>query len=82
MFPWACPGFVPQWDTIQSAGEWRCPDCKVCSVCTVDYTQQPENEPEMLLCEKCDTGVHLECTRFETPPTDFLCMNCAQCERL
>ena len=74
-----CFGFVrsvAQWNTIQSMDAWRCPDCKVCSVCTIDYTQQPEIEPEMLLCEQCDTGVHLECTQHETPPTDFLCGNC------
>eukprot|EP00042_Codosiga_hollandica_P049279 m.569691 g.569691 ORF g.569691 m.569691 type:complete len:558 (+) comp57842_c0_seq5:598-2271(+) len=54
--------------------EWECSACKACAVCTT-----LENEDSMLLCDRCDRGVHMYCNKpvLQGVPTgDFVCGFC------
>jgi hypothetical protein len=52
--------------------QWQCIECKRCSVC-LDTCEN------LLLCDKCDRGYHIECCDpplTESPIGDFICHVC------
>ena len=60
----------------QKQDTWCCLDCKVCTVCKKDYTRDPDNEPELLLCDRCDDAIHATCANLDEPPAEYHCKNC------
>ncbi|KAG0227185.1 hypothetical protein BGW42_003111 [Actinomortierella wolfii] len=57
---------LPKWPLLDV--EDHCIEC-----------QSAENEDSMLLCDKCDSGTHLECTvprLKQVPDTDWFCQSC------
>ena len=54
--------------------KWECSNCKACQVC---HSSVP-NDPDLLLCESCDCGVHLYCLKpkLNRVPDKWLCQEC------
>ena len=60
---------------INRAG-WQCPNCKVCQGCQTNTRIE-----EMIICDKCDNGFHLDClnpvlTQEEAENEEWICPNC------
>jgi len=63
-------------------GSWACPDCApkpkpddiYCRICSrPDYT----NRNQIILCETCDYGIHLDCSDMkEVPEDEWFCPEC------
>jgi hypothetical protein len=62
-----CPG--SEWRDI-----WRCPQCKVCSVCASGHET-------ILVCDSCDRGFHASCLKLtkDTDEGTWLCVDCLVC---
>ncbi|MFT7807160.1 histone acetyltransferase KAT6B isoform X1 [Arapaima gigas] len=53
----SCLKFSPELTTNVKALRWQCIECKTCSSCQV----QGKNADDMLFCDSCDRGFHMEC---------------------
>ncbi|KAI2556288.1 lysine acetyltransferase 6B, partial [Homo sapiens] len=53
----SCLKFCPELTTNVKALRWQCIECKTCSACRV----QGRNADNMLFCDSCDRGFHMEC---------------------
>ncbi|KAJ8250762.1 hypothetical protein COCON_G00226840, partial [Conger conger] len=71
----SCLKFSPDLAGNVQALRWQCIECKTCSSCQI----QGKNADEMLFCDSCDRGFHMECC---DPPLDrmpkgtWLCQVC------
>ena len=58
-------------------GTWCCPECTVCEVCGRKW----DDESELLLCDRCDRGVHMGCMSppvlGRVPSGKHVCERCA-----
>ena len=58
-------------------GTWCCPECTVCEVCD----RKRGDESELLLCDRCDRGVHMGCmsppVMARVPSGEHVCERCA-----
>ncbi|KAJ8380227.1 hypothetical protein SKAU_G00010050 [Synaphobranchus kaupii] len=59
----SCLKFSPELTVRVKALWWQCIECKTCSSCQ----DQGKNAENMLFCDSCDRGFHMECC---DPPTD------------
>ncbi|KAJ8418204.1 hypothetical protein AAFF_G00139130 [Aldrovandia affinis] len=59
----SCLKFSPELTANVKALRWQCIECKTCSSCQI----QGKNADEMLFCDSCDRGFHMECCE---PPLD------------
>lgn len=53
---------------------WQCIECKVCSIC-----HDAGNADNLLFCDACDKGFHMECLSppmTETPTGSWVCSGC------
>uniref|UniRef100_A0AAY5F4I9 histone acetyltransferase n=1 Tax=Electrophorus electricus TaxID=8005 RepID=A0AAY5F4I9_ELEEL len=53
----SCLKFSADLTTNVKALRWQCIECKTCSSCQI----QGKNADEMLFCDSCDRGFHMEC---------------------
>ncbi|XP_034353301.1 histone acetyltransferase KAT6B isoform X2 [Arvicanthis niloticus] len=53
----SCLKFCPELTENVKALRWQCIECKTCSACRV----QGKNADNMLFCDSCDRGFHMEC---------------------
>ncbi|KAG7462526.1 hypothetical protein MATL_G00185760 [Megalops atlanticus] len=53
----SCLKFSPELTANVKALRWQCIECKTCSSCQI----QGKNADEMLFCDSCDRGFHMEC---------------------
>ncbi|KAG5831529.1 hypothetical protein ANANG_G00304650 [Anguilla anguilla] len=53
----SCLKFSPELASNVQALRWQCIECKTCSSCQI----QGKNADEMLFCDSCDRGFHMEC---------------------
>lgn len=56
---------------------WRCSNCVLCTKC-----KKTNDSVEMLVCDDCDSGIHLSCVRpaiSSIPQGAFKCDSCAKC---
>ncbi|XP_053725963.1 histone acetyltransferase KAT6A [Synchiropus splendidus] len=53
----SCLKFSPELTVRVKALWWQCIDCKTCSSCQ----DQGKNADNMLFCDSCDRGFHMEC---------------------
>uniref|UniRef100_W5MAL7 histone acetyltransferase n=1 Tax=Lepisosteus oculatus TaxID=7918 RepID=W5MAL7_LEPOC len=53
----SCLKFSPELTANVKALRWQCIECKTCSSCRV----QGKNAEDMLFCDSCDRGFHMEC---------------------
>ncbi|KPP73738.1 histone acetyltransferase KAT6B-like [Scleropages formosus] len=53
----SCLKFSPELTSNVKALRWQCIECKTCSSCQI----QGKNADEMLFCDSCDRGFHMEC---------------------
>ncbi|XP_036381400.1 histone acetyltransferase KAT6B-like isoform X3 [Megalops cyprinoides] len=53
----SCLKFSPELTANVKALRWQCIECKTCSSCRI----QGKNADEMLFCDSCDRGFHMEC---------------------
>uniref|UniRef100_A0A8C9WST3 histone acetyltransferase n=1 Tax=Scleropages formosus TaxID=113540 RepID=A0A8C9WST3_SCLFO len=52
-----CLKFSPELTSNVKSLRWQCIECKTCSSCQV----QGKNADDMLFCDSCDRGFHMEC---------------------
>ncbi|CAN0163235.1 unnamed protein product, partial [Ectocarpus fasciculatus] len=75
---WCLPSNIVPLDK-KALAAWRCPNCKVCEVCT---ETAKSDESLLLMCELCDRAYHTYCL---TPSTDkppegtWICGQCISC---
>ncbi|XP_053891305.1 histone acetyltransferase KAT6B isoform X2 [Malaclemys terrapin pileata] len=53
----SCLKFCPELTANVKALRWQCIECKTCSACRI----QGKNADNMLFCDSCDRGFHMEC---------------------
>uniref|UniRef100_A0A8C5PVH0 histone acetyltransferase n=1 Tax=Leptobrachium leishanense TaxID=445787 RepID=A0A8C5PVH0_9ANUR len=53
----SCLKFCPELTSNVKALRWQCIECKTCSACRI----QGRNADNMLFCDSCDRGFHMEC---------------------
>nr|XP_057917475.1 histone acetyltransferase KAT6B isoform X2 [Doryrhamphus excisus] len=53
----SCLKFSPELASNVKRLRWQCIECKTCSTCR----RQGKNADEMLFCDSCDRGFHMEC---------------------
>ncbi|XP_074475560.1 histone acetyltransferase KAT6B isoform X2 [Sebastes fasciatus] len=53
----SCLKFSPDLTSNVKRLRWQCIECKTCSSCRI----QGKNADEMLFCDSCDRGFHMEC---------------------
>ncbi|XP_070812541.1 histone acetyltransferase KAT6B-like isoform X3 [Pituophis catenifer annectens] len=53
----SCLKFCLELTTNVKALRWQCIECKTCSACRI----QGKNADNMLFCDSCDRGFHMEC---------------------
>jgi hypothetical protein len=70
-----CLGFHPALKKVVGGrSDWLCGDCKVCHIC-----DKQGDEDQMLLCDVCDNGLHLDCAYpklLEIPAVNARCQDC------
>lgn len=70
----SCLKYSPQLTARIKQEPWQCIECKVCSVC-----QDAGNADNLLFCDACDKGFHMECLSppmTETPTGSWVCSGC------
>eukprot|EP01047_Picozoa_sp_COSAG01_P016172 COSAG01_NODE_822_length_13306_cov_4.866132_13_plen_1123_part_00 len=63
-----------KFDKIRS--RWRCLSCMRCSIC------EDGTDDNLVVCDVCDRGFHLECIRpaiSQVPEGSWVCADCVQC---
>ncbi|XP_036816410.1 histone acetyltransferase KAT6B isoform X5 [Oncorhynchus mykiss] len=71
----SCLKFSPELTTNVKRLRWQCIECKTCSSCRI----QGKNADEMLFCDSCDRGFHMECCNpplSRMPKGTWVCQVC------
>ncbi|KAI7812332.1 Myst3 protein [Triplophysa rosa] len=71
----SCLKFSPQLTARVKALWWQCIECKTCSSCQ----DQGKNADNMLFCDSCDRGFHMECCDpplMRMPKGMWICQIC------
>ncbi|XP_073437151.1 histone acetyltransferase KAT6B isoform X3 [Dendrobates tinctorius] len=71
----SCLKFCPELTSNVKALRWQCIECKTCSACRI----QGKNADNMLFCDSCDRGFHMECCDpplARMPKGMWLCQVC------
>lgn len=71
----SCLKFSPELTARVKALWWQCIDCKTCSSCQ----DQGKNADNMLFCDSCDRGFHMECCDpplMRMPKGMWICQIC------
>ncbi|XP_030059079.1 histone acetyltransferase KAT6B isoform X2 [Microcaecilia unicolor] len=71
----SCLKFCPELTTNVKALRWQCIECKTCSSCRI----QGKNADNMLFCDSCDRGFHMECCDpplYRMPKGMWICQVC------
>ncbi|XP_066534408.1 histone acetyltransferase KAT6B isoform X2 [Hoplias malabaricus] len=71
----SCLKFSADLTANVKALRWQCIECKTCSSCQI----QGKNADEMLFCDSCDRGFHMECCDpplFRMPKGMWICQVC------
>ncbi|XP_057681394.1 histone acetyltransferase KAT6B isoform X1 [Corythoichthys intestinalis] len=71
----SCLKFSPELTNHVKRLRWQCIECKTCSSCRI----QGKNADQMLFCDSCDRGFHMECCDppiFRMPKGTWLCQVC------
>ncbi|XP_058882338.1 histone acetyltransferase KAT6B-like isoform X4 [Acipenser ruthenus] len=75
-----CLKFSPELTINVKALRWQCIECKTCSACRI----QGKNAEDMLFCDSCDRGFHMECCNpplSRMPKGLWICQVCRPKER-
>ncbi|XP_028822764.1 histone acetyltransferase KAT6B-like isoform X2 [Denticeps clupeoides] len=76
----SCLKFSPELSANVKALRWQCIECKTCSSCRI----QGKNAEDMLFCDSCDRGFHMECCDppiSRMPKGTWICQVCRPRER-
>ncbi|XP_077959570.1 histone acetyltransferase KAT6B isoform X2 [Gasterosteus aculeatus] len=71
----SCLKFSPELTSNVKRLRWQCIECKTCSSCR----RQGKNADEMLFCDSCDRGFHMECCDpplSRMPKGTWICQVC------
>ncbi|XP_061561551.1 histone acetyltransferase KAT6B isoform X2 [Phycodurus eques] len=71
----SCLKFSPELTSHVKRLRWQCIECKTCSSCRI----QGKNADQMLFCDSCDRGFHMECCDpplSRMPKGTWLCQVC------
>ncbi|XP_061665281.1 histone acetyltransferase KAT6B [Syngnathoides biaculeatus] len=71
----SCLKFSPELTSHVKRLRWQCIECKTCSSCQI----QGKNADQMLFCDSCDRGFHMECCDpplSRMPKGTWLCQVC------
>ncbi|XP_051926726.1 histone acetyltransferase KAT6B isoform X2 [Hippocampus zosterae] len=71
----SCLKFSPKLTSHVKRLRWQCIECKTCSSCRI----QGKNADQMLFCDSCDRGFHMECCEppiSTMPKGTWLCQFC------
>ncbi|KAM9716848.1 histone acetyltransferase KAT6B isoform 1-T6 [Menidia menidia] len=71
----SCLKFSPDLTSNVKRLRWQCIECKTCSSCRI----QGKNADEMLFCDSCDRGFHMECCDpplSRMPKGTWICQVC------
>ncbi|XP_029689891.1 histone acetyltransferase KAT6B isoform X2 [Takifugu rubripes] len=71
----SCLKFSPELTSNVKRLRWQCIECKTCSSCRI----QGKNADEMLFCDSCDRGFHMECCNpplSRMPKGTWICQVC------
>uniref|UniRef100_A0A3Q2YGK6 histone acetyltransferase n=1 Tax=Hippocampus comes TaxID=109280 RepID=A0A3Q2YGK6_HIPCM len=71
----SCLKFSPKLTSHVKRLRWQCIECKTCSSCRI----QGKNADQMLFCDSCDRGFHMECCEppiSRMPKGTWLCQFC------
>ncbi|XP_077406292.1 histone acetyltransferase KAT6B isoform X2 [Vanacampus margaritifer] len=71
----SCLKFSPELTSHVKRLRWQCIECKTCSCCQI----QGKNADQMLFCDSCDRGFHMECCEppiSRMPKGTWLCQVC------
>ncbi|XP_053548121.1 histone acetyltransferase KAT6B isoform X2 [Bombina bombina] len=71
----SCLKFCPELTSNVKALRWQCIECKTCSACRI----QGKNADNMLFCDSCDRGFHMECCEpplCRMPKGMWICQVC------
>uniref|UniRef100_A0A8C6TJ13 Histone acetyltransferase n=1 Tax=Neogobius melanostomus TaxID=47308 RepID=A0A8C6TJ13_9GOBI len=71
----SCLKFSPELTCNVKRLRWQCIECKTCSLCRI----QGKNADEMLFCDSCDRGFHMECCDpplSRMPKGTWICQVC------
>ncbi|KAM4526700.1 histone acetyltransferase KAT6B isoform 2-T5 [Fundulus diaphanus] len=71
----SCLKFSPELTSNVKRLRWQCIECKTCSSCRI----QGKNADEMLFCDSCDRGFHMECCDpplSRMPKGTWICQVC------
>ncbi|XP_078498862.1 histone acetyltransferase KAT6B isoform X2 [Lissotriton helveticus] len=72
----SCLKFCPELTSNVKALRWQCIECKTCSACRI----QGKNADNMLFCDSCDRGFHMECCDpplSRMPKGTWICQVCS-----
>ncbi|KAH9515382.1 Histone acetyltransferase kat6a [Bulinus truncatus] len=70
----SCMNYFGQLAARAYRGPWQCMDCKTCCVC-----QDPGDPDQMLFCDCCDKGYHMNCHQppiTKKPSGNWECSEC------
>ncbi|XP_030629670.1 histone acetyltransferase KAT6B isoform X2 [Chanos chanos] len=76
----SCLKFSPELTANVKALRWQCIECKTCSSCRI----QGKNADDMLFCDSCDRGFHMECCDpplSRMPKGTWMCQVCRPKEK-
>ncbi|KAG8434957.1 hypothetical protein GDO86_013065 [Hymenochirus boettgeri] len=76
----SCLKFCPELTSNVKVLRWQCIECKTCSACRI----QGKNADNMLFCDSCDRGFHMECCDpplSRMPKGMWICQVCQPKER-
>eukprot|EP00052_Salpingoeca_macrocollata_P019996 m.167358 g.167358 ORF g.167358 m.167358 type:complete len:422 (+) comp21125_c3_seq3:80-1345(+) len=77
----ACLDYPPRLArTLMEQSDWQCPDCKTCQIC-----DKKNKQKELLICDRCDRGLHMGCAVPQVPDVPkgpFFCDSCRYDSRL
>lgn len=68
----SCAGYEAKVAEVIRTYDWRCFNCKLCSVCDHHF-----GDSKFVYCERCDRGDHRDCINLKTKTTkSWLCRVC------
>ncbi|XP_077481403.1 histone acetyltransferase KAT6B isoform X3 [Stigmatopora argus] len=75
----SCLKFSPELTNHVKRLRWQCIECKTCSSCRIQGKNALLLQDQMLFCDSCDRGFHMECCDppiFRMPKGTWLCQVC------
>ncbi|XP_077594868.1 histone acetyltransferase KAT6B isoform X3 [Stigmatopora nigra] len=75
----SCLKFSPELTNHVKRLRWQCIECKTCSSCRIQGKNAFLLQDQMLFCDSCDRGFHMECCDppiFRMPKGTWLCQVC------